>query len=276
MDGRPGHPVEDAREAAQEAGGRHPQGARRRPRAAQEARRADVEDARAHGAAGGAPGAGGAEGCGADRPRPARRHGGGRGRLPRVHTQAEVKVAERRRLTAVARGAAPADLYVRGGTLLNVYTGELYPANVAVHGERVAYVGARDDMVGARTTVLDAGGRVLVPGYVDPHVHPAHVITPSALARHVLALGTTTLFADTLQFWELGGLRAFTAVAGALAPPPLQVYWMIRPPAPRPTTHQGTPVPPPDPARPPPPPRAAAPRAGARRAPGPPRRPRPP
>ncbi|HZF05511.1 MAG TPA: amidohydrolase family protein, partial [Patescibacteria group bacterium] len=140
-----------------------------------------------------------------------------------------MNVAERRRLTAVARGAAPADLYVRGGTLLNVYTGELYPANVAVHGERIAYVGARDDMVGARTTVLDAGGRVLVPGYVDPHVHPAHVITPSALARHVLALGTTTLFADTLQFWELGGARAFTAVADALARSPVKFYWMIRP-----------------------------------------------
>src|SRR3989449_3035696 len=276
MDGRPGHPVEDAREAAQEAGGRHPQGARRRPRAAQEARQADPQDARAHAASGRAPRAAGAEGCGADRPRPARRHGGGRGRLPRVHTQAEVKVAERRRLTAVARGAAPADLYVRGGTLLNVYTGELYPANVAVHGERVAYVGARDDMVGARTTVLDAGGRVLVPGYVDPHVHPAHVITPSALARHVLALGTTTLFADTLQFWELGGVRAFTAVAGALARSPLKVYWMIRPHPPSPTTHAATAVPPRDLPPAPPPPRAAAPRAGARRAPGPPRRPRPP
>ena len=140
-----------------------------------------------------------------------------------------MRVAERRRLTAVARGAAPADLYVRGGTLLNVYTGELYPANVAVRGERIAYVGTRDDMVGARTSVLDAAGRVLVPGYVDPHVHPAHVITPSALARHVLPLGTTTLFADTLQFWELGGRRAFTAVADALAGSPVKFYWMIRP-----------------------------------------------
>ncbi|HEV8585331.1 MAG TPA: adenine deaminase C-terminal domain-containing protein [Methylomirabilota bacterium] len=138
-------------------------------------------------------------------------------------------LGERRRLTAVARGAAPADLYVRGGTLLNVYTGELYPANVAIQGERIAYVGAREDMVGARTAVLDARGRVLVPGYVDPHVHPAHVITPSALARHVLALGTTTLVADTLQFWELGGLRAFTAVADALAGSPVKFYWMIRP-----------------------------------------------
>jgi adenine deaminase len=140
-----------------------------------------------------------------------------------------VTLAERRRLTAVARGAAAADLYVRGGTLLNVYTGELYGANVAVRGERIAYVGTRDDMVGPRTTVVDAGGRVLVPGYIDPHVHPAHVITPSALARHVLALGTTTLFADTLQFWELGGLRAFTTVADALARSPVKFYWMIRP-----------------------------------------------
>lgn len=137
-------------------------------------------------------------------------------------------VAERRRLTAVARGAAPADVYVRGGTLLNVYTGEVYPANVAIAGERIAYVGSRQDMVGTRTTVLDAAGRVLVPGYIDPHCHPAHVITPAALARHLLPLGTTTLFADTLQFWELGGLRAFRTVADALARSPLKFYWMIR------------------------------------------------
>jgi adenine deaminase len=139
-----------------------------------------------------------------------------------------VTPAERRRLIEVARGAAPADLYVRGGTLLNVYTGELHPANVATRGERIAYVGLRDDMVGSRTTVVEAGGRVVVPGYIDPHVHPAHVVTPSTLARHVLPLGTTTLFADTLQFWELGGLRAFTTVADALARSPLKFYWMIR------------------------------------------------
>ena len=55
---------------------------------------------------------------------------------------------ERARLLAVARGEAPADRYVRGGLLLNVYTGEVYPANVAIAGERIAYVGLREDMVG--------------------------------------------------------------------------------------------------------------------------------
>jgi len=138
-------------------------------------------------------------------------------------------VKERQRLTAVARGAAPADLYVRGGTLLNVYTGELHPANVAVAGERIAYVGAREDMLGPRTEVLDAAGRILVPGYVDPHVHVGHLVSPAAFARYVLPLGTTALFADTLQVWELGGLRAFRALADALATSPVKFYWMIRP-----------------------------------------------
>src|SRR5881628_59918 len=138
-------------------------------------------------------------------------------------------MAERRRLTDVARGAAPADLYVRGGTLLNVYTGELYPANVATQGERIAYVGVRDEMIGPRTRVVDATGRVLVPGYIDPHVHPATLTTPSALARFVLPLGTTAVVADTLQFWELGGLAAFRAVADALVRAPLRFYWMVRP-----------------------------------------------
>ena len=138
-------------------------------------------------------------------------------------------IAERRRLTDVARGASPADLYVRGASLLNVYTGEIYPVAVAVKGERIAYVGARDDMVGPRTRVVDARAQVLVPGYIDPHVHPATLTTPAALARFILPLGTTTVVADTLQFWELGGLAAFREVADALLASPLRFYWMLRP-----------------------------------------------
>jgi adenine deaminase len=134
----------------------------------------------------------------------------------------------RRRLGAVARGERPADLYLRGGSLLNVFTGEIYAANVAIAGERIAYAGSRDDMVGPRTRVLDVAGRVLVPGYIDPHVHPANLVSPSAFARHVLPLGTTTVVADTLQFWQTGGARAVRAVADALAPSPLKFFWMLR------------------------------------------------
>src|SRR5213076_3029357 len=50
---------------------------------------------------------------------------------------------------------------------------------------------------------------------------PAHLTTPSALARFALPRGTTSVVADTLQFLELGGVRAFLRVADALAPAPL-------------------------------------------------------
>jgi len=134
----------------------------------------------------------------------------------------------RRRLGAVARGERPADLFLRGGSLLNVLTGELYAAHVAISGERIAAAGLREDVVGPRTRVLDVTGRVLVPGYIDPHVHPANLVTPSAFARHVLPLGTTTVVGDTLQFWQTGGARAVRAVADALASSPLKFFWMLR------------------------------------------------
>jgi adenine deaminase len=137
-------------------------------------------------------------------------------------------VSQRQRLIAVSRGDRPADLYVRGGALLNVHTGEVYPANVAIAGERIAYVGLRDDMVGPRTRVLDARDHILCPGYVEPHSHPANLVTPASLARHLLPLGTTSLFGDQLQFWELGGYRAFRLAADALVKSPLKFYWMLR------------------------------------------------
>ena len=137
-------------------------------------------------------------------------------------------IDERLRLGAVARGERAADLVLRGGSLLNVLTGEIYPANVAITGERIAYAGLREDMIGPRTRVLDVTGRMLVPGYIDPHVHPANLVTPSAFARHILPLGTTTVVADTLQFWQTGGARAVRTVADALAGSPLKFFWMLR------------------------------------------------
>jgi len=136
---------------------------------------------------------------------------------------------ERARLSAVARADATADRYIRGGLLLNVYTGEIYPANVAIAGERIAYVGLREDMVGPRTDIVEATGRTLVPGYIEPHAHPWTLATPAALARHVLPLGTTTIVGDNLAVYQLAGRRGFEATMAALARGPLKFYWMVRP-----------------------------------------------
>lgn len=54
----------------------------------------------------------------------------------------------RARAVAAARGDAPFDLLIRGGTLLDAVTGELRPADIGIVGALIASVherGARDD-----------------------------------------------------------------------------------------------------------------------------------
>ena len=67
---------------------------------------------------------------------------------------------ELRALAAVARGDAPADLFLEGGRVLNVFSGEVLEAHVAVAGGRIAYVGARRDAVGAQTRIVPADALV--------------------------------------------------------------------------------------------------------------------
>ncbi|HLE80740.1 MAG TPA: amidohydrolase family protein, partial [Dehalococcoidia bacterium] len=110
---------------------------------------------------------------------------------------------ETQALVRVAQGQMPADLYVRGGRVVNVYSGEVLPANVAVWGRRVAYVGASETMVGPETRVLDAQGYYLLPGFIDPHGHSDYFYTSTELARAVLPTGTTAIFGDCLPTYSM-------------------------------------------------------------------------
>ena len=73
--------------------------------------------------------------------------------------------ALRRRL-AVARGDEPADLVVRGGQVLSVFTKEWLDVDVAIADGYVAGLGEYE----GRET-LDASGRWVVPGFIDAHMH---------------------------------------------------------------------------------------------------------
>src|SRR5436190_15552352 len=70
------------------------------------------------------------------------------------------------RRLAVARGDEPADLVVRGGKVLSVFTREWLDTDVAIVDGFVAGLG---DYEG--DSILDASGRFVVPGFIDAHMH---------------------------------------------------------------------------------------------------------
>jgi adenine deaminase len=129
----------------------------------------------------------------------------------------------------VALGEEKADLFVRGGTVVNVYSGELIEANVAILGERIAYVGPSEEAVGPETEVLDARGLYVSPGWIEPHTHAYLYYNPASLAEAILPGGTTTIVSDDLIFSLRGGARASLAVMDACAGLPLRLLWYARP-----------------------------------------------
>lgn len=131
-------------------------------------------------------------------------------------------------LVEVAAGRRPADIYLDGATLLNVYSGELYPANVAIAAGRIAYVGLHRGMIGPATQVLARPGKILAPGYIDPHTHITGMATPVEFAREVLRTGTTTVVADTMQLMLQMPPERVAPLLEALARLPVQVLWALR------------------------------------------------
>lgn len=80
-------------------------------------------------------------------------------------------------LQAPARGEGPAppDLIIRNARVLTLDDASRVAGAVAIRGDRIAAVG--DDasvagLAGTGTRTIDAGGRVLMPGLYDSHVHP--------------------------------------------------------------------------------------------------------
>ena len=103
------------------------------------------------------------------------------------------------RLVEIAAGRAFADLVIRGGQWVNVHTREVIPAtDIAVADGRIAYVGPdAAPCIGPDTQVIDAGGRFMLPGLIDAHMHvESGMLTPAGFAAAVIPHGTTTIFHD--------------------------------------------------------------------------------
>ncbi|MEO0963822.1 MAG: adenine deaminase [Planctomycetota bacterium] len=106
------------------------------------------------------------------------------------------------RLLAVARADAPADLLLTGGRLINVFTGELEPVDIAICGERIAGVGAG---YSAERTI-DLGGSYVAPGLIDAHVHiESSLCLPSEFASAVVPRGVTTAVIDPHELANVVG-----------------------------------------------------------------------
>ncbi len=145
----------------------------------------------------------------------------------------------------IARGDEAADLVLRNGRVINVFTGEIIDADVAIAEDMIVGVGpgefaSLDDAVRFEAREeIDLGGRYVCPGLIDAHVHvESSMVTPPHFARAVLPQGTTTVVSDPHEIANVcgaDGVRYMLDVSEGL---PLTLTVML--PSCVPATHMAT------------------------------------
>ena len=130
-----------------------------------------------------------------------------------------------RTLVRVALGQDSADVVVRGGLLANVHTGELLEGwGVAIAGTRIALVGPEAERcVGPGTTVIQADGQIIAPGFIDGHTHLDCIHRLDRFLEAAIPTGLTTVITETSALSNVGGYPALAAFLGGLPSLPVTV-----------------------------------------------------
>src|SRR3989339_765640 len=107
-----------------------------------------------------------------------------------------------RELIKAARGDQRVDLLIRNARLINVFSGEIYKEDVAVHkGVVVGFGNYKAEKI------LDLKGKYLAPGFIESHIHlESSLLSVTEFSRAAVSRGTTTVVADPHEMANVLGL----------------------------------------------------------------------
>ena len=135
---------------------------------------------------------------------------------------------------AVARGEQPAELLFKNAKLVNVLSGEIHPANVAVEDGRVVGFGDYEEK-----KTIDLKGAYLAPSLIDGHFHvESSMLVAPEFARAVVPHGTGAVVIDPHEYANVLGLDGIRYVLESTKK--LAVDFFIMLPSCVPATHLET------------------------------------
>ncbi|MEA3334132.1 MAG: adenine deaminase [Pseudomonadota bacterium] len=135
----------------------------------------------------------------------------------------DLKMENIDRYIDLARGRKDADLLLRNVRLVNVLSGEIHLADVAIGDGLFLGFGGY-----SAKEVIDCEGRYLVPGLIEGHIHiESSQILPSEFARLVAARGTAAVIADPHEIANVMGVEGVEFMLAASADLPVSFFFMV-------------------------------------------------
>jgi adenine deaminase len=128
-----------------------------------------------------------------------------------------------KRLIDVANGKKKADLVLKNGSIVDVCSGKIFKADLAVAEGYIAGFGEYDGEV-----EVDIEGKYISPGLMDAHIHiESSYCTPEEFGRMVVPHGTTTVIADPHEIVNVCGIKGFHYMQEAAKNTCLSVKYMM-------------------------------------------------
>jgi len=134
----------------------------------------------------------------------------------------DMTVKKLQKLIKTARGEIAADLVLKGGKVLNVFSCEIMETDVAITGETIVGLGSYEGV-----QEVDCRHRFISPGFIEGHFHiESTMLLPHHLAPVLLPLGTTTLIADPHEIANVLGLEGIRFMLNDSEALPLEIFLM--------------------------------------------------
>ena len=119
------------------------------------------------------------------------------------------------------------DWLLKNGNIYNVYLKKVIPCNLAISGSRFCYMG-NDPLPMEPEQVRDLGGKYVIPGFVDCHMHiESTMAAPRTFMKGAVRNGVTTLIAEPHEIANVFGLAGIQAMARTMQDGPCDVYIAI-------------------------------------------------
>lgn len=122
----------------------------------------------------------------------------------------KIQPNDKKQLLKAALGEIRSDLAITNVQLVNVITGEIYPADVFVYDGMIAHVEYKNPgtELDKANEVIDGEGKYLIPGFIDAHEHiESSMMTPRNFAKGVIPHGTTTVVTDPHEIANVCGME---------------------------------------------------------------------
>lgn len=136
----------------------------------------------------------------------------------------KIEPKNKKELLKAALGIIKSDLALINCRLVNVFTGEIYPAVVYVKDGFIAHVETEKlDGPYDAEEIYDGQGQFLIPGLVDSHMHiESSMMTPRNFAKTVIPHGTTTIIHDPHELGNVYGVEGVKYMHDSAADLPMR------------------------------------------------------